>query len=73
MIAPPCLSGEPRKSLAIGWAKDDIQVNAVVPGWIDSELTQGTPPLAELHDPVLAGTWRATGECPRISPGSQCS
>jgi 2-deoxy-D-gluconate 3-dehydrogenase len=29
------------KSLAIAWAEDHIQVNAVLPGWIDTELTQG--------------------------------
>src|SRR5262249_13332789 len=28
------------KSLAVAWARDNIQVNAVLPGWIDSELTQ---------------------------------
>jgi 2-deoxy-D-gluconate 3-dehydrogenase len=26
------------RSLAVAWAKDNIQVNAVLPGWIDTEL-----------------------------------
>src|SRR5580765_8335418 len=29
------------KSMAVAWAKDNIQVNAILPGWIDTELTQG--------------------------------
>ena len=28
------------KSMAVAWAKDNIQVNAVLPGWIDTDLTQ---------------------------------
>src|SRR3954464_12119198 len=28
------------KALACAWAKDNIQVNAVLPGWIDTALTQ---------------------------------
>jgi 2-dehydro-3-deoxy-D-gluconate 5-dehydrogenase len=28
------------KSMAVAWAKDNIQVNAVLPGWIDTELTR---------------------------------
>jgi 2-dehydro-3-deoxy-D-gluconate 5-dehydrogenase len=50
------------KSLAIAWAKDNIQVNAVLPGWVDTELTQGARRhVPELHDRVLdrtpAGRW----------------
>ncbi len=29
------------KSQALAWAVDNIQVNAILPGWIDTELTQG--------------------------------
>jgi 2-deoxy-D-gluconate 3-dehydrogenase len=28
------------KSLAAAWAADNIQVNIVLPGWIDTELTR---------------------------------
>jgi len=50
------------KSLAIAWAKDHIQVNAVLPGWIDTELTRGARRhVPDLHDRVLdrtpAGRW----------------
>ena len=27
------------KSLAIAWAKDNIQINAILPGWIETDLT----------------------------------
>jgi 2-dehydro-3-deoxy-D-gluconate 5-dehydrogenase len=45
------------KSLAIAWAPDRIQVNAVLPGWIDTELTVGArAQVAGLHERVLART-----------------
>ena len=45
------------KSLATAWAKDNIQVNAVLPGWIDTELTRGARrEVAGLNERVLART-----------------
>jgi 2-deoxy-D-gluconate 3-dehydrogenase len=45
------------KSLACAWAKDNIQVNTVLPGWIDTELTvQARKDVDGLHERVLART-----------------
>jgi len=42
---------------ATAWARDNIQVNCVLPGWIDTELTQGARREVDgLHDSVLART-----------------
>jgi 2-deoxy-D-gluconate 3-dehydrogenase len=45
------------RSLAAAWAQDNIQVNAVLPGWIDTALTQrARAEVAGLHERVLART-----------------
>jgi 2-dehydro-3-deoxy-D-gluconate 5-dehydrogenase len=45
------------KSLAVAWAEDNIQVNAVLPGWIDTELTRDARrQVPGLHERVLART-----------------
>jgi 2-deoxy-D-gluconate 3-dehydrogenase len=45
------------KALATAWAKDNIQANAVLPGWIDTELTMGARAQVEgLNEAVLART-----------------
>jgi 2-deoxy-D-gluconate 3-dehydrogenase len=45
------------KSLAAAWAKDNIQVNAILPGWIDTAMTQkAREVLTGLHERVLART-----------------
>ena len=45
------------RALACAWAKDNIQVNAVLPGWIDTELTRRARKEVEgLHERVLART-----------------
>jgi 2-deoxy-D-gluconate 3-dehydrogenase len=45
------------KALACAWAKDNIQVNAVLPGWIDSALTRrARRDLPGLEERVVART-----------------
>ena len=60
------------KSLAAAWAPDKIQVNAVLPGWIDTELTKGArEQVAGLHEKVLArtpaGRWGVPGDLAGIA------
>jgi 2-deoxy-D-gluconate 3-dehydrogenase len=50
------------KSLALAWAADNIQVNAILPGWFDTELTEkARQQVPGLHERVLAriavGRW----------------
>ena len=50
------------KSLAVFWAKDNIQVNCLLPGWITTELTSGIPVRAPeryetISNRIPAGRW----------------
>jgi 2-deoxy-D-gluconate 3-dehydrogenase len=45
------------KSLATAWAKDNIQANAILPGWIDTDLTAAARREVEgLNERVLSRT-----------------
>ena len=60
------------KSLAVAWAKDHIQVNAVLPGWIDTDLTRrGRKDIPGLEERVLArtpaGRWGTIDDCGGIA------
>lgn len=45
------------KGLATSWARDNIQVNAILPGWIDTPLTtRARSDIEGLYDRVLART-----------------
>src|ERR1700694_46010 len=45
------------RSCAVAWAADNIQANAVLPGWIDTDLTRrARAEIDGLHDRVLART-----------------
>ena len=50
------------KALASAWAKDNIQVNAILPGWIETDLTRAARrEVPGLHERVLGrsptGRW----------------
>ncbi|WP_316184996.1 MULTISPECIES: glucose 1-dehydrogenase [unclassified Bradyrhizobium] len=45
------------RACACAWAPDNIQVNAILPGWIDTDLTRAARSQIDgLHDRVLART-----------------
>jgi 2-deoxy-D-gluconate 3-dehydrogenase len=45
------------RTLATAWAKDNIQVNSILPGWVDTELTKKARlVVAGLHERFLART-----------------
>ena len=52
------------KSLAIAWSKDNIQVNSILPGWINTDLTypiRSQPDMKERYDLISSripqGRW----------------
>lgn len=52
------------KALAVAWAKDNIQINAILPGWIDTPLSvSARAQIPGLSDAVIgrtpAGRWGA--------------
>jgi 2-deoxy-D-gluconate 3-dehydrogenase len=68
------------RAIATAWAKDNIQCNSVLPGWIDTELTAGArAQVAGLNEAVLArtpaGRWGAPNDLSSVAvflaaPGS---
>ena len=45
------------RSLAMAWAKDHIQVNCILPGWIDTDLTKrARQAVSDLSERVVKGT-----------------
>ena len=60
------------RSLASAWARDNIQANAVLPGWIDTDLTRGArEQTQELNENVLgrmpAARWGAIDDLSGIA------
>ena len=55
------------KSLAVAWAKDNIQSNAILPGWFTTELTAAIPErqqerYALISSRIPAGRWAEPDE-----------
>lgn len=45
------------RAMAVAWAKDNIQINTILPGWIDTELTRAARrQVPGLHEKVLDRT-----------------
>lgn len=54
------------KSLAAAWGPDNIQVNTILPGWIETDMTSVTRSITGLQEHVLsrtpAGRWGRTSD-----------
>lgn len=69
------------KSLALAWAEDQILVNAIAPGWIDTDLTKATREhVPTLNDSVISrtplsrwGTTREVGDVAAFLAGPEAS
>jgi 2-deoxy-D-gluconate 3-dehydrogenase len=45
------------RAMAVAWAKDNIQVNTILPGWVDTDLTRKAREQVQgLHEKVLSRT-----------------
>ena len=62
------------RACATAWAKDNIQVNSILPGWINTDLTQGRAARGAGPERARARRARrpAAGASRRISPASRC-
>ena len=63
------------QSLAMAWAKDNIQVNSILPGWIETDLNKGGRRGA---DWICTSGWCSArrpraGASPMIWPARRCS
>ncbi len=61
------------RSLAAAWAPQNIQVNAILPGWVATDMgNSARQEVAGLEERVKARTLRGAGAAARISPASRC-
>jgi 2-deoxy-D-gluconate 3-dehydrogenase len=44
------------KSLAVAWARDNIQVNCIIPGWISTEMTTGLSRNPDAYQRIVQRT-----------------